>query len=360
MISLIDRYIGKAFTVNFLLALVTFTSLFVSIDFMTTMNSYSNVAVPIIVDFYRYSFPSIVYQMIPVAAIIGTVFTISALNRNNELVALYSCGLSLARISLPILVVVAFISCVSYWLSDQVLPSFAQKKNFVYYVQMKNRPGLYSTVKTDRIWYRSKNVLFNIQTLNPEAKRAQGLSMYYFDNAWKLIQLVRADGVEILGREWKLKNGTVTVFAEESSFPFTKSFDEKIIHMDEDTGDLSSSTNSSEQLSVSQLNSFIKKNKEAGLDTTRYEIDLHSKFSFAFASLVMSLLGIPFSLSRVRSGGRVLNFGICIGVVFFYWTLYNSFITMGRYSYVPAMIGAWLPNLITIGVALIFLLRVKR
>jgi lipopolysaccharide export system permease protein len=360
MISLIDRYIGKAFALNFGLALITFVSLFVSIDFMTTMSSYSGVALQVLIDFYRYSLPSIIYQMIPVAAIIGTVFTISNLNRNNELVALYSCGLSLARISLPILVVVAFISCVSYWMSDQVLPSFAQKKNYVYYVEIKKRPGLYSTVKTDRIWYRSKNVLFNIQTLNPEAKQARGLSMYYFDNAWKLIQLVRADVVHILGREWKLKDGTVTVFAEESSFPFTKTFTEKVIQMDEDTGDLSSTSNSSEQLSVSQLNSFIKKNKEAGLDTTRYEIDLHSKFSFAFASLVMSLLGIPFSLSRVRSGGRMMNFGICIGVTFFYWTLYNSFITMGRYSYVPAFVGAWLPNLITIGLALAFLLRAKR
>lgn len=360
MISLIDRYIAKAFVANFAMSLLVFVSLFVSIDFMTTMNSYSNVSIQVLVDFYRYSLPAIIYQMIPVASIIGTVFTISGLNRNNELVALYSCGLSLARISLPILVVVSLISCISYWMSDQVLPSFAQKKNYVYFVEMKQRPGLYSTVKTDRIWYRSKNVLFNIKTLIPEAKKAQGLSMYYFDNAWKLIQLIRADSVDILGREWKLRNGTVTVFAEESSFPFTKTFDEKTIQMDEDTGDLSTSTNSSEQLSVSQLNSFIKKNKEAGLDTTRYEIDLHSKFSFAFASLVMSLLGIPFSLARVRSGGTVLNFGICIGVTFFYWTLYNSFITMGRYAYVPAMVGAWLPNLITGAIALIFLVRSKR
>lgn len=359
MILLIDRYIAKMFAGYFVMALTVFVALFVSIDFITTMNSYS-VGTNILIDFYKYSLPSIVYQMIPVGSIMATVFTLSNLSRHSELIALFSCGMSLARISLPILLVVFIISCMTYWMGDQVLPNFAQKKNYVYYVQMRNKPGLYSTVKTDRIWYRSKNILFNIKSLVPEQKRAQGLSMYYFDASWKLIQLLKAEGVLMEGGNWRLKNGTLTVFASESSFPLTKSFEEKVIQMDEDTGDLSTSSNSSDLLTVSQLSSFIKKNKESGLDTTRYEIDLHSKFSFSFAALVMSLLGIPFGINRARSGGRIMGFGICMAITFGYWTLYNSFITMGKYGYLPPFLGAWLPNVITAGVALAFLLRTKR
>ncbi len=359
MISLIDKYVAKLFVNYFVMSLVVFVTLYVSIDFITTMNSY-DVAIEVLINFYTYSLPAIIHQMLPVAALVATVFTLNALNRNSELIALYSCGLSLARISVPILSVVVVISSISYWLGDRILPVFAQKKNYVYYVEMKKKPSLYSTVKTNKIWYRSKNVLFNIQMLMPEEKKAQGIALYYFDSNWRLIQLIKANEVLFSDRDWTLKKGTVTVFAEETSFPLTKSFEEKKIVMDEDAGDLSTTSDSAEVLSVSQLASFIRKNKEAGLDTTRYEMDLQAKFSYAFAAFVMSLLGIPFSITRVRSRGGLLNIGICIGITFFYWTLYNSFLTMGRLSYVAPIVGAWLPNLLTALVAFAFLLRVGR
>ncbi len=343
----------------FLGALVVFVSLFIAVDFLTSMNRF-DVSADILLNYYRYFLPSVVYQMTPVACMVATVFTISSLNRNNELTVLFSCGMSLARISLPILTLVTLISGFSYWISDRVLPNLAQKKNYIYYVEIKKKPSLYSTVKTDKIWYRSRNVLFNIQTLLAEAKKAQGISLYYFDNAWRLIQVIKAEEVSLNGQEWKLKNGSVTVFAQETSFPLTKIFSEKTVQMDEDIGDLSSTSSSADILSVNQLAQFIKKNKDAGLDTTRYEMDLHTKFSFAFSALVMSLIGIPFSLVRPRAGGRLLSTGICIGITFLYWTLYNSFITMGNLSYFPPIVSAWVPNILTGILAMVFLMRMGK
>lgn len=359
MISLIDRYIGRMFVVYFLGALAVFVTLFIAVDFLTAMNRF-DVSTEVLFNYYRYGLPSVIYQMIPIACMVGTVFTLSSLNNHNELTVLFSCGMSLWRISLPIMALVALISCFSYWLSDRVLPSLAQKKNYIYYVEIKKKPSLYSTVKTDKIWYRSKNVLFNIQTLLAEAKKAQGISLYYFDNAWKLIQVIKAEEVQLNGQEWKLKRGSVTVFAQETSFPLTKIFTEKTVQMDEDVGDISSTGSSADILSVNQLSNFIKKNKDAGLDTTRYEMDLYTKYSFVVSGFVMSLIGIPFSLVRPRSGGRLLSTGICIGIIFLYWTLYNSFITMGNLSYFPSIVSAWLPNVLTGIIAFIFLLRMGR
>ena len=359
MISLIDRYIGRMFFVFFIGALVVFVSLFLAVDFLTSLNRFDANA-DVLLNYYQYLLPSIVYQMTPVACMVATVFTISSLNTSNELTILFSCGMSLARVSLPILTLVTLISGFSYWMSDRVLPSFAQKKNYIYYVEIKKKPSLYSTVKTDKIWYRSRNVLFNIQTLLAAAKRAQGVSIYYFDNVCRLVQVIKAEEVLLNGQEWHLKKGSVTVFAQESSFPLTKIFSEKTVQMDEDVGDLSSTGSSADILSVNQLSQFIKKNKDAGLDTTRYEMDLYTKFSFAFSALVMSLIGIPFSLVKARSGGKLLSTGICIGITFLYWTLYNSFITMGNLSYFPPIVSAWLPNLMTGILAMIFLMRMGK
>ncbi len=325
------------------------------------MNAGAEAGMATLLAYYGYLAPEIIYQMIPVACLMATLFTLSTLQRSNELVALLSMGLSLFRICIPILGIVIFISFTTFWLSDRVLPRLAQKKNYILYVEIRKKPGLYSTVKTNKIWYRNENVLFNIKTLNADEAKAQGLTLYYFDANWDLIQLITAQDVVMKAGTWELRKGTVTLFTKESSFPLTKSFVTKDVSMNEDVGDLKSSANSSSVMSLGELRKFIKRNKDAGLDTVRYEVDYQSKFGFAFAAFVMSVMGIPFSVSRKpRSGGFFMNVGVCLLLAFVYWSLYSSALTLGSHGQLPPILAAWTPNLLILLVSFVFFLRLKK
>ncbi|MES2856624.1 MAG: LPS export ABC transporter permease LptG [Bdellovibrionota bacterium] len=359
MLSIIDKYISKLFIGFFLGGLAVFVVLFVAVDFMTNISTH-NAPSQAIIQYYLLSAPSLVYQMLPVACLLGTIFTLSSLNRANELVALFSSGMSLARISLPILILVVLISSVSFWLNDRLVPIANQRKNYVYYVEILKKPGLYSTVKTDKIWYRSGNVLFNIKTLQAENETAQGLTMYYFDGAWKLIQMITADDVELKGANWELHDGTVTLFSKESSVPMTQSFGSKTITVSEESADIQKGAQGSETLSVGELKRFITRNRDAGLDTLRYEVDYHAKFSFAFAAFVMSFIGIPFSVTKQRGGGAAFNVGITILLAFGYWAAYSSGITLGRHGAIMPVIAVWLPNAIMVALSAIILFRLKK
>lgn len=359
MLTILDRYLTKQFLVFFALGLVVFATIFLAVDFMGSFARYE-VSVSTLIRYYAYFLPEIVYQMIPVACLLAMVFTLSTLNKNHELVALFSMGQSLARVCAPMLILVTVVSGLSFLLGDRLLPGFTQKKNYVYYVGIKKKPGLYSTVKTNKIWYRSHNILFNIQSLNPDAGRAQGITLYYFDEKWNLIQLIKAHEVLLKGAQWILKQGMISLFAEESSFPLTQKFAEKVITMNEEVKDLQSSPHSSEVMSLRQLRKFIEKNREAGLDTLRYEVDYHSKFGFAFAGLVMALLGIPFSVSRQRSGGNIMNVGLCVGLAFLYWAFFSSVMTLGRHGLVPPILAAWGPNVIMVILSVLLLVRLKK
>jgi lipopolysaccharide export system permease protein len=357
MISIIDRYIGKLFLGFFVGGLVVFVTLFVTVDLMTNRYSAPTGA---LLEYYALMTPGVVYQMIPVACLLATVFTLSTLSRNNELVALFSSGLSLARISTPILVLVVLISSVAFFMNDRLIPIANQRKNYVLYVDIKNQPGLYSTVKSDRIWYRSGNVLFNIKTLQADTGTAQGLTMYYFDSAWHLIQMISAKEVQLHGSNWELAKGSVTLFPKDSNAPLTQDFSKKTIAVSDDTADIQKSSQSTDSLSISELKRFISRNKEAGLDTLRYEIDYHAKFSFAFAAFVMSFLGIPFSVSRARAGGTAFNVGITLLLAFGYWAAYSSGITLGQHGALPPLIAVWLPNMAMTALSAFFLFRLRR
>lgn len=358
--SLIDRYILKLFLLYLVAGLAVFVTLYLTVDAMSFAMRHADAEASSLIKYYSYYTPWVVYQLLPIGCLMATLFTLATMNRNNELTALFSMGSSLLRIAAPMLIAVSIISAAAFGIGDQVLPRMMQKKSYVEYVEIRKRPGLYSTVKTNKIWFRTENVLFNIKTLNPETSKAQGITLYYFDPNWQLTQLIAADEVEMKGNLWDLKNGVVTLFAAESSFPLTRSFNEKTITMNEDLKDIQSTSNSSNTMSLSELSRFIERNKEAGLDTLAYEVDYHAKFGFAFAALVMSLVGIPFSVGRARSGGIFVNLGICLGLAFLYWVGYSSGLTMGEHGVLPPVVAAWGPNLIMSGVALILLKRLKR
>lgn len=359
MLDIIDKYIAKLFLGYFFGSILVLVSLFVTIDALSQFVGI-HTSVLNMIKFYLYSTPAIVYQLLPAASLIGTLFTLGSLNKNSELMALFSIGNSLARVSAPILVIVSAVTVISFWMSDRILPVTNKLKNYTWYVEIRNRPGMYSAVKNSKIWYRQDNMLFNIKTFDSDTQTAQGLSFYYLDDKWNLVQLVVAKSAKLGSSEWKLEDGTVTLFTGDSSFPLTQSFKEKSIIVNDEIGDIQESSRFSEVVSIKELRQYIQKNKEAGLNTLRYEVDLHSKFGFALASFVMAFIGIPFSVFNNRAGGRMMSIGLCIGLAFGYWSLLSVGLTMGRHGYLSPILSAWLPNLFMLGLSTFFLLRLKK
>ena len=359
MFQIIDRYIIKQFLGYFAGSLIVFSSLFLAIDFMTNLAKYSASA-DVFLAYYLLMTPSIMYQLLPIAFIMGAIFTLTNLNKNNELVALFSSGMSLARISLPILLSVAFISFFSFFIADMVIPKLEHKKDQIYYHKIKKKPWLMSTVKSDKIWFRSENRLFNLRSFSSSQSSAQGLTLYYFDEAWNLLQIIRAKDIAMKTGQWLLKDGSVTVFEEISPFPIVKKFAEKSIGVSEAFSVLDSDYSQTELMTTGQLSEFIEKNKAAGIDTVEYEVSLHQKISYAFAGLVLVLMGIPFCVGHARSGSFGKNIGVCILIVFIYWVLYSSFINFGKHGVFPPLIAAWAPNLLFFGFAIHLLVCVKK
>lgn len=360
MFNRIDRYLLTLFWSSFFAGLLIFVTLFVATDAMSTIIKYQGVSTGVFIKYYAYFAPEVIYKMLPIACVVGMVMTISSLNRGSELVALFASGMSLFRVSRIVFISIICICGFSYYMSDQLLPMFSKNKSFVYYNDMEKNPSKFQTIKTNKIWYRSKNAIYNIKTLNAEGNKAQGLTLYFFNDKWDLIQMLTANSVMMNGAQWLLQNGTITVFSEDSSFPMNDRFLEKTIVMTEEAQDLRSTGQTSDLLTQKQLSRFIEKNKDAGLDTIKYEVDFHSKFSFALAGLVMSLLALPFCVDKARGGGMMINIGICLGLVLVYWIFYSSTQTLGQHGTLKPIVAAWMPNVVMLAFGTTLLLRKKR
>ena len=69
---------------------------------------------------------------------------------------------------------------------------------------------------------------------------------------------------------------------------------------------------SSGEMSFTELWDYVRRLKSSGYKAVRYEVDLHEKVAFPFASLLMVLIATPFSLQQVRSGGAARGIALAL------------------------------------------------
>lgn len=339
----LDRYIASTFLKNLLFASVAMTVLFL---FQAFFGELLNQEFPIIqlLAYHGLKFPQVFVQMLPPSVLLATVITLSGLNRTQELTACYSLGIGLHRIVGVILTLVFMACCLSLVFQDRILPPFFKKQTTYYWREMKKRKDFFLDLKQDKIWYRSKNLIYNLRSFDASSRTIFGMAVYTFDENFKLLQVVEANRATYTPQGWRLKDGTVTLFTAEDPFPLTQTFQEKELVIKETPKEFQEIEKEIDGLRLKELYKYIERSKSAGANTKSYEVKLHSKISLSFIPLVMSILGVPFSTRRRREGGAAKDFGLCLLITFFYWLFYSIGLSLGTNGALPPWLSAWLPS----------------
>lgn len=341
----LDRYIASIFLRNFGLASCTLCILFVFQAFLGDLIDASSPPGKLLV-YHALNIPQVFVQMTPPAILLGTVLSLSNLNRSNELVAMYAIGIGLKRVMSVVLSMVFIISCLSLTLQDRILPPLYKKRTTFYWREMKNKTDFFLDVKQDKIWYRSKNLIYNLKTFDAKTNTIHGMSIYSFDERFVLRQVIEAKKALFTLDGWKLLDGTVTLFLEDNPFPLNDTFAEKELKIEEKPKDFQEIEKEVDALRLKELYRYIVKTHDAGTDTKGFEVKFHSRISLSFIPLVMSVLGVPFSTRSRREGGLALDLTICLVITFLYWLFYSVGLSLGTNGALPPWVAAWLPSFV--------------
>jgi LPS export ABC transporter permease LptG/LPS export ABC transporter permease LptF len=76
-----------------------------------------------------------------------------------------------------------------------------------------------------------------------------------------------------------------------------------------------------------------------------YLIELHKRFAYPAACLVLMLIGIPLGISS-RRGGKSAGFVVTIALVFIYYFLSSTGIALAREGKLPVFAGVWAANIL--------------
>jgi lipopolysaccharide export system permease protein len=171
------------------------------------------------------------------------------------------------------------------------------------------------------------------------------------------MSLTTSKSAEYRPPKWVLAEGTQTTFHGADHVPIAKPFTELELLIPEKPNDFQEIEKEVNRLRIDELVQFVKRNKEAGINTRSYEVQLHSRFSLSTSPIVMCLLAFPFSIRRNRSGGMAKALAICLGWTLFYWISFSFGLSFGQAGTVSPWLAAWSPSLIFLGLAMAFLSR---
>ena len=115
-----------------------------------------------------------------------------------------------------------------------------------------------------------------------------------------------------------------------------------------------------ETLSYSDLNNFIKKEKERGSSNIgRYEVVKYKKWSLPVSVFILTIIAVAVS-SVKRRGGMGVNLAIGISIAMVYVFFDKVFGVMAEQSDFPPVVAVWFPNVVFGILAIYMLYNAKR
>lgn len=163
---------------------------------------------------------------------------------------------------------------------------------------------------------------------------------------------VRWDSIQ---ETWTIENYNVrTINGFEEQLSFGRSLDTVLSFTPKD---FIQNLREMETMSFSELREFIANEKLKGSENVKfYQVELHRRIAFPFATLVLTLIGVALSSRKVRGGiGLHLGIGLSISFAFIlFMQISTTFATKGG---LHPMLSVWIPNLF-FGILGIYLLRI--
>jgi len=359
-VLIITRYFLREFLRVLLLCMATFVALYLIVDLFNRLEDILSHQVPagLILQYFIFGLPRIMYQLCPLAVLLSTFITIGIFVRNQEITALKAHGISLYRVLNVFILISAGIFAVSLLMQQYIIPGSTSRFKEIRHEHMKGRARS-KLIDTTAFWYRSQDAIYNIDFFEPDTNRLRQISVMYLDDNFQALRAVFAKTGTWDGKTWVLQDGFERRFHPDGSQTATN-FKQLAMSLNATPEDFHVSRKSGEELSFTDLRGLLKKIRASGYQSASYAVDLHAKVSYSFINIIMAILGIPFALMIGRSGGMALGIAIstCLGLA--YWMFFSFCLSLGKGGLLHPFIAAWIANIIFGMLGIYLFLRVRQ
>ncbi len=293
---------------------------------------------------YLLKLPLLITKVLPLCALLSTLFSINSLKTHSELIAILSGGYSAQKIyklvflfSLTIgllqFINVGFLQPVANkFKNSQSEKSKAKNSKFL----ARSRIG-----NSGITWYKSNNYFTSFAAYDRKAKELKKLSIYYIAKNGLVDNIFKAESATYDSDNlWLLKDVEIMNNLSDDQFP-TKTREKSLLFsLEERPEDFIQFESDITTLNIFKLYSFIKRLEKTGINFTDYKIMLLEKVANSIICIIFALFPLAgvFNPNRRNSSfGKniVLTLSFTIG----FWSIYSASISMGNSGKLSPMIA---------------------
>lgn len=321
--------------------------------------------------------PTRIYEVMPIAALLACVYTLSRWASTSEFTILRVSGLSPLRLVAMLCVPAAFLAVVTYALGEFIAP-VADRYWLSTRTQVLDRTltakGFSSGVWVKDVQHDKNGNVQNVRFVNVrnlvagQDSHTGAWRVFEFDAKNDLRRLVSASSADFIPpRGWNLKNATVqrlpSITKDERPMieKASRQKNRQVFLTSEITpAILGVLTIKPESMGIQDLYSYIDHLKENKQTTKRYEVAMWSKVFYPLAIFVMLVVGMPFAYLNARSGGVSIKIfvGLMIGIGFY--MLNNVFAYLGAMHTWSPVLAAVFPSCVMLVLAAATMYLVER
>ena len=321
------------------------TGIYISVDFFENVDKFVNVGLPVsrILLFFQLKLPLIAAQITPVGILLAVLITFGLMNKNNEIIALKSGGMSVYHFLRPILFIGLLITVGLFFLSEIVVPITISKANEIWRRDVKK----YTMTSTRKnIWFKGHQSISHISYFNPKDQTISGITLNYFDQHFRLTRRVDAVKGKFDQGKWLFYDTMEQVLNKKTGSYDVAFQSEKFEDIDFLPEDLQRAAKKSEEMSFQEIYQYVQDVEAEGYDATSYRVDFHSKFALPVACLILCIIGTGITLKKNTRQSLSVTIIYGITVVFVYWISQSFCLSLGHGGILSPVIAAWTANFI--------------
>ena len=295
---------------------------------------------------YALKLPDFLSKMLPISALLATLFAFNRLKSKSELMGILAGGYSAPRIYALILLCSFSLGLIQFFNLGYVIP-FANKIKREQFEKSKKNESKYLARSrigdSGAVWYKSGNNFTSFQVYDTKNKILKNVVVYESSTTDILQRIISASEAKYLGsNDWKLINVEIVEKLATKEFPTVKKLEEFTLTLGETPEDLKQFESDITTLHFFDLKNFISRLQETDINSTEYEILLFEKISLSLICIIFSLFPLATIFSPNR---RAASFGksIIITLLFSigFWLAHSAAISLGTSGKVPVLLATF-------------------
>ncbi len=295
----------------------------------------------IVFDYYLNFIPYFANLFSPLFTFIAVIFFTSKLADNSEIIAMLSSGVSINRLMRPYLFSALVIAMANLLISSFVIPPSNVKRLAFRNAYISNKKIEYA--RNIQLFVDS-GVVAHFDSYDNLTKTGMSFSLEKFEGKMLRSRLTATSIQYDTLNHWTVKNYIIrNLYGKKEQLIRGASLDTTI---QIEPSDFLISLGDQEKMTSPSLKKYIDKQIERGFANIKnFEIEYHRRFAMAFASFILTTIGVSISSRKIK-GGMGVNIGIGLGLSFTYilfMTVSSSFAISGLTS---SQVAVWIPNIV--------------